>query len=356
MVHTIRLKRTARRKLSAIDGQFASLLSRLNTANRAKRGIEIVGDVRESGWEAHWSYVGLMTVDGAEMGEWESIARLVDKAYQTPPYGSWESAEFDEKPYAPGNAAAESDTDYVNVGINDDEWEQSFAHLYGLDAHIKRVRLALDAAIASNWRHRFHCALIGPPGCGKSDICRSIKEALGEDAVLEFDATSTTTAGAQKELTERDQKPRVLLVEEIEKAAENSLSWLLSVLDIRANIKRITARGGYSASTHMLTVATVNDEALFRRLLAGALSSRFTNSVYFSRPSVETLQKILAREITVVGGDLSWIDPTIQYATENEITDPREVTSICLCGGDLLLTGEYQQMLSDTRRRGGYVS
>ena len=91
---------------------------------------------------------------------------------------------------------------YTEISIPDN-YEEHFSHLFGLQSHTGRIRRAMEAGLFSDWEHRLHCALIGPPGCGKSDICGTIKKMLGEEAVLEFDATATTAAGAIKELAER---------------------------------------------------------------------------------------------------------------------------------------------------------
>jgi MoxR-like ATPase len=236
---------------------------------------------------------------------------------------------------------------YSDVNIPDD-WDDSFQHLYGLDSHIQRVRTALEAGVNSGWRNRFHAALIGPPGCGKSDICESLKQALGEDAVMKLDATATTAAGAIKELSEREILPRVIVIEEIEKAPEASMSFLLGVLDQRSEIRKVTARQTVQRDTKLLAFATVNDVALFRKLQAGALASRFPNTIFFQRPTRETLALILTREVAKIEGNAEWIGPTLDYCADRDITDPRKVISLCLCGMDGWLDGTYAKMLDDT--------
>lgn len=62
---------------------------------------------------------------------------------------------------------------------------------------------------------------------------------------------------------------------------------------------------------------------------------------------------ILHREVTKAQGDYAWISPTLDYCLQQDITDPRTVTSICLCGRDMLVTGEYQKMLADTEQDAG---
>lgn len=265
--------------------------------------------------------------------------------------GRWTLTTVDGKEYVPPEEGAIPLSDdfigYTEVVIPDN-FETYFEHLYGLDAHVKRIKKALEAGLMSNWTNRFNCGLIGPPGCGKSDVCQSLKRALGEEAVLEFDATATTAAGAIKELAEREILPRIIVVEEIEKADEKAMSFLLAALDLRAEIRKTTARATIQRDTKLFAVATVNNHELFFRQQAGALASRFSNKIWFKRPTREMLGMILEREVSKVQGDFAWIEPTLDWCDEADITDPRQVITICLCGREELVTGEYQNMLRET--------
>ena len=89
----------------------------------------------------------------------------------------------------------------------------------------------------SGFQNRNHCVLFGPPACGKSEILLAFKRLLGADAVMTFDATSTTEAGARRELRQLANIPPIPIVEEIEKTDERSLRWLLGVLDTRGEIR-----------------------------------------------------------------------------------------------------------------------
>lgn len=266
--------------------------------------------------------------------------------------GRWTLATVDHKPYEQSaltdDAVIQHDAmGYAPVEIPED-FESYFSHLYGLDGQIMRVRRALEAAVESDFANRYHCALSGDPGCGKSDVARSFKAALGDDAVWELDATATTSKGVIKELAEREILPRVIVIEEIEKAPEEAMSFLLAMLDQRSEIRKVTARETVQRDTKLFAICTVNNVERFNNAMAGALASRFANRVAFQRPSREVLRRILAREVAKVDGDEAWIEPTLDYCEKHSITDPRIVQSICLCGRDMLLTGEYQSLLEQT--------
>jgi MoxR-like ATPase len=165
---------------------------------------------------------------------------------------------------------------------------------------------------------------------------------------MEYDATATTAAGAIKDLAEREILPRVLVVEEIEKADEKALAFLLALCDLRGEIRKTTARATIQRDTKVFVIATVNNVDLFEKVLAGALASRFANKIYFKRPSRDTLAMILDREVAKVDGDEAWIKPTLDYCDDRDITDPRQVIALTLTGADMWLSGEYQTMLADT--------
>ena len=294
------------------------------------------------------------TRDGSDPDS-QYFPRLCKKVYtraRQHTLGDWYLTAVDGNAYVVSDDPAlsidgDESMEYAALDMPDD-WQTPFEHLYGLDPQIKLIKSRLFAAIDSEWEHRFNCALIGPPGCGKSDIAKSIKAMLGNDAVLEFDATATTGAGAIKELAEREILPRVLIIEEIEKCDQKALNWLLAALDIRGEIRKTTARATIQRDTKVFAIATVNNVKLFESLMSGALASRFTLPIYFKRPSRDVLERILVREIGKVNGDEAWIMPTLNYCEAHDITDPRQVIAICLAGRNMLLDGEYQQLLEDT--------
>ena len=156
--------------------------------------------------------------------------------------------------------------------------------LYDREHRILQVNAALTAAQRTGFQDRFNCLLYGPPACGKTAILQGFKAMLGKEAYLEFDATSTTSAGAVKVLMEAESIPPVLVVEEIEKTDESSLRWLLGVSDQRSEVRKTNFRSGnISREVKLLVLATANDIGQFRRLLDGALPSRFPNRIHCPR-------------------------------------------------------------------------
>lgn len=244
--------------------------------------------------------------------------------------------------------------DYGNIKTDK---KDHFDHIYGRNHQIDIIQSAIIAAKESDFVNRFHCVLFGPPGCGKTDILLSFAKMLGEenDAYMKFDATSTTEAGASKILLESEHIPPIMIVEEIEKAEEKSLRWLLGVLDQRAEIRRTNFRiGNRARNVKMLCLATVNNIKLFRNVMSGALASRFAHQLWCPRPDREVLKLILEREVKRVKGDMKWIEPTLKFCVDDESmknrfkNDPRKIVPICLCGRDNLLTGEYQNSVVET--------
>lgn len=286
-------------------------------------------------------------------GEFDNIVAVIDAKAQLPK-NRWRVAAIDGIPYIPRSIEAVAIDPNESIGYapfelpSIAERNAAFSHLYGLEDYIEIIWRSIEAAVQSNWTQRVNVLLQGPPACGKSDLCKTLRKLLGEDAVLEFDATSTTMAGAQQMLAEREEMPRVLIIEEIEKAPEASLQWLLSVLDLRGEIRKTTARGSILKDVHMIGIATVNNMELFERLAAGALSSRFAMPLQFSRPTRDILWKILDREIRKIGGDPVWIEPALDFAEELDLTDPRKIIAITITGREKLLDKSYQRMILRT--------
>lgn len=280
--------------------------------------------------------------------DFEQIVRVMQAASNKP---GWTISSIDgsENLSSAGHkGASDNPIGYAQVTIPAG-WPAFFKHIYDLDSQIELAVSCLRAGIESEWRHRFHCALVGPPAVGKTTICRAFKEMLGEEAVVEYDATALTQAGLIKDLRDRADDgclPRVALIEEIEKTEENVLRPLLAIMDDRAEIRKVTYRDNFAKEARLFTIATVNDIPLFKKVLFGTLASRFCYHIEFPPPNRALLEKILRREVKLVrNASVKWIEPAILIAEELGIHDPRKVTAMCLAGGVELMDGTYQEKL-----------
>lgn len=243
-----------------------------------------------------------------------------------------------------GNPNATVERTYSEINV---ELGTHFDHIYGRKHQISLIHKSIVAARSSNWQNRFHCLLYGPPASAKSETLTSIGKMLGDEGVhyFKYDATTSTVAGISKILLDPNNPiPPVMLAEELEKTSEENLKYLLGILDHRAELRRLNARiGNQIRDVRMLCIATVNNVHHFKNLLSGAIASRFSQQIYFPRPTREILEKVLEREILKLpDGKMEWISPTLDFAEKLKITDPRRIIPICLCGKDALLDGSYQ--------------
>ena len=369
--HTVLFTRDMDRSLQvkSYRNSVDLLIDGINTQTRRQQGWSFDEDMRgfyrvddaedlaagtnhRFAWKLHVNYSNATRKPNAT--EFSAIVFTLYGRAIKPAGGRWVVTEVDGKPYAP---PAEKDAvtlkmDADQIGYADCEippnWDEYFSHLFGLNSHIARVKSALTAAISSGFKNRFNTVLYGPPACGKSDIALSLKNALGEQAVMSFDATSTTAAGLIKTLNDAEIMPRVIVFEEIEKANADALLPMLGIADQRGEIKKTTARGSVDKSVKAFCICTVNDFEKFETMQAGALDSRFSNKVKFSVPPREVKMRILRREIAKVDGDQDWAEPAIDFCEANDIEDVRQMISICLCGADGLLDGSFQKVMSET--------
>lgn len=231
-----------------------------------------------------------------------------------------------------------------------------FKHIYERDAQIDVAISYIQAAVDSAWTYRPHIAFVGEPGGGKTETARAIRHTFGDDAVFEIDATATTMSGAIKNLKERSVMPRIIIIEEIEKADFDNFPWLLAVMDPRGEIRKITYREETILDTQMLVIGMVNNYKVFCQALEGALSSRFGEPVFFPKADRKTQRKILERDVLKIHGDVSWIDPALDYAREAGIYDIRHILAICMAGKGRLLAGKgFQTSLRQSRIPTSYL-
>lgn len=284
--------------------------------------------------------------------QWEQIYAYIQKAGQAAKFHKYPWIVVDS-PEIKSTVPAVVEKSEEKPIFKDYNTEHSdfFDHIYNREHQINIICSAIEALRDSDLENRFNCILYGEPGCAKTEILLSTGKMLGEEgkAFLKLDATSITEAGAQRLLLDSEFIPPVLIVEEIEKAEEKRVRWLLGILDQRGEIRKTNYRiGNRVRGVKMLCLATVNDISLFRSVMSGALASRFPHQIYCPRPDNVVLRKILERELKKVNGNPDWIDPTIEICNKLEVTDPRRAIPICLCGKDRLLDGSYQESIYAT--------
>jgi hypothetical protein len=225
----------------------------------------------------------------------------------------------------------------------------AFSDLYDIGPQIRTVLSAIKRAVDTNGASRYHSVLYGEPGCGKTSTLRAVEKLLGPGSVLHLDATSTTKAGIEKlffsELTEY---PKLVFLEEAEKAPEEGLKVWLGALDDRGELRKVNFRQTQVREIQILFFCTANNKRAFDNMMGtgsgepGALSSRCVNEIQFPRPAEHTLRKILEKEIDQKGGNREWITRCLNLARELKVTDPRKVKAF-LSGGDRLLDGSFQK-------------
>lgn len=359
--HTLTLtKPLQRRRTSGHDKDMANLVESVNSRSQEVGGWVVTAggwteqESDQPGMAVEYTMTLLVDYNKAVEADGETLKQIVRKTASrapTPKFGRWTLTAVDGELYEP-KAASDTDKDTEDVGYAPcaipEDFESYFSHLYGLDDQVMLMRSQLESAIDSGWIHRSNMVLWGGPGCGKSESALAVKAALGDEAVWSLDGTSMTQAGVQKMFTEAEILPRVVVIEEIEKAAEDPLRFLLAMCDTRGQVRKVTARANIERETKVLVIATVNDKAKFDRMLASALSDRFTAPIHFDPPTRETLAMILRRELDKVGGDYAWIGPTLDFCEEEGISQPRRIIAICTGGKSRLLNGSYQRALRNT--------
>ena len=225
----------------------------------------------------------------------------------------------------------------------------AFSDLYDIGPQIRTVLSAIKRAVDTNGASRYHSVLYGEPGCGKTSTLRAVEKLFGPGSVLHLDATSTTKAGIEKLFfNELKQYPRLVFLEEAEKAPEEGLKIWLGALDDRGELRKVNFRQTQVREIQILFFCTANNKRAFDNMMGtgsgepGALSSRCVNEIQFPRPAESTLRKILEKEIDLKGGNRDWVTPCLNLARELKVADPRKVKAF-LTGGDRLLDGSFQK-------------
>jgi energy-coupling factor transporter ATP-binding protein EcfA2 len=244
----------------------------------------------------------------------------------------------------------------ANIGTS----SEFFSEMYGVEPQIRLLLSRIQTAISSDFAQRFHAILMGPPGCGKSQLLACLKNALVQadpNSVMSFDGTAITSQGITKELNKLDVMPRFIFVEEIEKAPADAVAVFLGMMDDRGQLRKTTYRENIEKECRVIVFATANNEEKLNAMQSGALASRFVAPIKFRRPTDDMLRQILIRDLDKMGFTqkshpqrTKWIEKTLEWCHRQDVDnlDPRYVRSVCLNGRDELLTGQYQSDLEAT--------
>ncbi len=249
--------------------------------------------------------------------------------------------------------------------LTDEVLARYFARIYDREAHIRIIYDNLALAVKTGFRTRHHLLLHGKPACAKTEILLCFIDWLGEGLIMPVDASTMTKAGLERELLNASMERRlrpILIVEEIEKCADENTSCLIQVMDSRGKIQRTNARDGdISADCKIIVWATCNDESALKKFHDGAIWSRFSVKQECHRPDEALMRRILLRECEEIDGDPAWVDVVIPFLyTElvkhpkfkDDYDDPRLGRSL-LAGGARLLDDGPKGYLADYRKVSG---
>jgi hypothetical protein len=237
----------------------------------------------------------------------------------------------------------------------------AFSGIYGRAPHIRVMAASMRTMLATQGLKRNHAVLYGKPACAKSTLFHAWQNVLGAGAFVAINANSATQAGIESIFLDRLPQiggcPPFLFIEEIEKTNEVINTVWLSIMDERAEIRKVRHNNLRRVEVRSLCFATVNDKVLFDRVMGGrpgspgALSSRM-RGLYVPRPSHNEMKRILMRDIALFypEGNAIWADKAIEIAHEVGTDDPRMILSF-LDGRDRLLTEEYKEDIISIHNR-----
>lgn len=228
-----------------------------------------------------------------------------------------------------------------------------FDDLLGKTDALNILMASLAVYNQTKGRNRYHSVLVGGPSAGKSEIINRIVNVVGSDNVLRINSESASKAGMENEiLSHPTELPAILAIEEIEKCNPDALLWLLSALDTRQEIIKVTARDGIlRRKVPFVCVSTCNDLAKLERMHSGSIASRFTNKLHIPDMTDSMRREIFKLKIRAVPhSNEAWIDPAIDYCRSIGDLSMRKIESVLMCGQDRLLTGEYQRSLGATQK------
>src|SRR5712671_2533723 len=180
--YTIDLRKTSKRRINTktLEQQIAYVRERILSAGRDKRGWNVENTKIDQVYDV--THADLSVIHECKLTI-KCIPRVARKAYDTEfaniveivrnaiKISKWTIDKIDggeptQRDIIEADPFLESK--YIQVHIPP-TWREVFSHLYERDAQIEIIHDAIEVAIESDWKHRFHVLLYGDPGCGKSD-------------------------------------------------------------------------------------------------------------------------------------------------------------------------------------------
>lgn len=227
-------------------------------------------------------------------------------------------------------------------------WDEAFAHFVNREPQIALLKSAIISAIETGFADRSHILCEGPPGCGKTEILRTLERLIGPHRCHYFDATTLTKAGGEEFLLNAEAVPSIIILDELDKAPVGTGTAWLQVMDDRAEIKKTDARNGSRRrKTDTLVVAAVNDSVQLSKRLGDALASRLAQRIFFPPPTPQNVEAILHAAAEQSRIDPACVPRVLQYARDEQIPtcNLRRLLALLRIGRDQWLAGDIASYL-----------
>lgn len=246
-------------------------------------------------------------------------------------------------PFVPQSAAGTNGLSLQAI----ENWQQHFQQFVNLDSQLELIMSAVETAIGTQFTDRCHALVYGPPGCGKSEVLRTLCNLIGQHHAKFFHAPSLTKAGAEEYLLSENECASIIVLDELDKAPPDVGTAWLQLMSDSPEMNKTDARNGHrSRERRVLVIAAVNDPERLSKRLSSALFDRLALRVFFPPPTPADLQRILEAEADRSGIDRRCVTEVLRYAGNVEgIKQLRSLVGLLRAGRNRWLDGQYAQHL-----------